>query len=39
MIALENGLERKLYLYNGLKRYASVCNKNMYFYLGGDTQM
>ena len=34
MIALERGPEN-----NGLERYVSVCDKNMYFYLGGAIQM
>ena len=38
MIATGNGLERKkiIYiLYNGFKKYVSVCNMNMY--LSGDS--
>ena len=42
MIAVENGHERKKIvdiLYEGFERYVSVCNYNMYFYIGVDTQM
>ena len=42
MIALENDLERKKIIYilhTGLERHVSVCNKSMYFYMGGDIKM
>ena len=41
MIALEMVLkEKNIYIvYSGLERYVSVCNYNVYFNIGGDTQM
>ena len=40
MIAQVNNLERKKYVsYNGLEKIVSGCNKHMYFYTDGDTQM
>ena len=42
MISPESGLERKKMIYissNGLKSYISVCNYNMCFCIGDDSEM
>ena len=42
MIALENCIERKKIIsisYNGLEIYVPVCNWNMCFYVGSETDV